>query len=630
MINFYAPNPKIKAIENKTIKTIVMVVGYVFLVLFPAICYFILEYIHFINKERFWKFVSDRVQIIVFSLIIFYLIFAAILFIVKRGWIAALLFGGVISAISVTNYYKFMLTGDNFYPWDLIQQTSNVSILITYLNTPFPVLYIMMIALVFLITVFLAVSKVGIPIKWFVRMPVALLIGVCMLFSVATPERAELLLNKNGLFFEDMALQQSNYESNGFTGATIINLLSNNIAAPENYSEKNIRELLSSYTYIPAVNDYVNPDIIVILSESYWDIRNLPDTEFSINPLENFDSVTERDNCYSGLFFTTGFGGGTVRPEFELLTGLTTDYLPGGAVPYQYINSDFDSYVKNYKDIGYKAVMLHPYLSNFYMRDQKFGYLGFDELYFHDDLLEIAGVEPKFSGNQISDDSFIDYIKYLLDSESDYPSFIFGITMENHQPYPDKYKSDLIEVTVTNTTMDEDTLSAVTNFTQGLINADRSLGKLIDYVDSRETPTIVVFFGDHAPSLGANYAAYFQSGLIADTSSITQAERYIIQSTPYMIYANYNINANEANESMIKSGKNNNIASYNVLNALAVMIGSPRTEYMQFLQNYYETANYYNIRLNLDITVDMSYYIENHKLLTYDRISGMKYSFFSN
>lgn len=625
MTYIYTPNPKFTRLKG--LNQILNIIGYAILAVFPAICFFMLEYIHFADKEAFLKFTGDRIKVIVFSLVILYLIFAILLLLVKRGWIASTIFGGIMSVVAVTNYYKFSLTGDHFYPWDLVQ-TSNVSILVSYLKTPFPLLYVLMIAFIAALIVIVAVSRVGVPIKWYVRVPTAILLIVVMLFSVSTTERIQTLLNKNELFLEDMALQQSNYAYNGFTGATIVNILSQNVNKPENYSENTVNELLSKYEYISESSDFAYPDIIVILCESFWDIRNLPNAEFSINPLENFDSISERDNCYSGLFFTTGFGGGTVRPEFEVLSGLTTDSLPAGAVPYQYIHSDFESYVTNYKNLGYRTLMLHPYISTFYMREQTYKYLGFDELYFNNELLEIEDVEVSYSGGHISDDSFVDYIKYLLDSETENPNFVFGITMENHQPYPNKYTTDNIHVKVTCPDMDDDILLSTTQYTQGVINSDKALGKLIEYVDSRERPTAVVFFGDHAPSLGANYAAYAQSGLVSDTSYLTPEERHVIQSTPYMIYVNYDLPNNP--NSMLKQTKDNNIASYNLLNALATLIESPQTEFMGFLQDFYKTINYYNIRLNQTLTDEMLYYINNHKIFTYDRISGNKYSFYRN
>ena len=51
------------------------------------------------------------------------------------------------------------------------------------------------------------------------------------------------------------------------------------------------------------------------------------------------------------------FGGGTVRPEFEILTGMTTSMLPSGNVPYQqYVFNNIYSYAREFKNQGYDTI----------------------------------------------------------------------------------------------------------------------------------------------------------------------------------------------------------------------------------------------------------------------------------
>ncbi|MCL2517222.1 MAG: LTA synthase family protein [Oscillospiraceae bacterium] len=596
-------------------KKFIMITGYVITGLFPFACFAVLEYIHFADKERFFSFLTTQVSIVFFDLAIMYLVYAVLLLLVKRAWIASLMYGTFLSAVALTNFYKFGITGDYFYPWDFVQQASNVHILVTYLTPP-PLLYVCLILVIAALIVATAFTHVKIPLKYYYRIPAAILIVAITFFAVATPHRVEKILNNSGLFLEDMALQQSNYAQNGFIGATVINILSGNINKPDNYSKAGIDALLGKYQPKPASENFAYPDIIIVLAESYWDVRNLPGTTFSIDPLANYDEIIKRNNCYSGRFFTTAFGGGTVRPEFELLTGLTTDMLPGGTVPYQYIHSDFESYITPYKNLGYSTYMLHPYISSFYMRSQKFGYLGFDKLYFYDELEAIESIEPELKGGSISDESFVDYIQYLLDINN-HPKVLFGITMENHQPFHNKFDDSEIEVSVGNPNLDADTFNLLTRYTQGVIDTDRALKKLADYIDSRERPTVLVFFGDHAPSLGANYAAYVQSGLVESTANLTTDERIVTQSTPYLIYSNFALQPN---------GMNGDIASYNLLNLLATLIGAPQTPLMQYLQNYYKVSPHYNVRLEMDITDEIENFIDGHAMITYDRIAGRGYS----
>ena len=243
-------------------------------------------------------------------------------------------------------------------------------------------------------------------------------------------------------------LQQTNYSKNGFTTAFTLNVLSMNIEMPENYSEEGIRLSLDKYEDKPAKESFSSPDIILILSESFWDPRGLVGTTFSDNPLANFDEIASRKNTYSGKFYVSVNGGGTVRPEFEVLTGMTTDYLPSGSVPWQYVSRDIPSFVSLYKDLGYHTVSVHPYLASFYNRKETYPYVGFDEMYFADELAGVSAVENVIRGLQTSDESFVNYLKYFLeqDDETDTPSFLFGISMENHAPYAGRFSELTIQV----------------------------------------------------------------------------------------------------------------------------------------------------------------------------------------
>lgn len=137
--------------------------------------------------------------------------------------------------------------------------------------------------------------------------------------------------------FFDAALPESNYMANGFTAGFLINCFSSVIEAPDGYSERAINDILSGYESTPAKEDFSSPNIILVLGESFWDVTKLEGAEFlnadgteEIDPISNYHALCERDDVYTGSFFTTAFGGGTVRPEFEVMTGLTTDYLPSG------------------------------------------------------------------------------------------------------------------------------------------------------------------------------------------------------------------------------------------------------------------------------------------------------------
>jgi len=603
--------------KRKWLDIVLRIIGYLDLLLLPLYGYLALEFIHYASMTRFTSFMTNRTPAVIFGITVIYIIFGLLLFLCRKGWVAGLIFSVAVGALALADFFKFALTGDYLYPWDVFAQTGNVGELTTFLSTPLPIWAAVLIAGFVAAVVVLIFTKPEIPVKAYIRLPIVAAALVLAVNSVNTPAKAQKVLNSHTLYLEDMALQYSNYIANGFTGAFTVNILSSQVTPPDGYSADMISEILDSYSKTDS-KDFSKPDVILILAESFWDPRKLPDVEFSENPLANFDEITSRENTVSGRFFTTGFGGGTVRPEFEVLTGLTTDRLPAGSVPWQYITEPTESYVSLYRELGYKTVAMHPYTSSFYLRKEAYPLIGFDELRFEDTFYNHPDIPVKIDGKQITDETFAEHIIYYLDS-ADTPVFLFGISMENHQPYTNKYSQHT--VTVSSDTIEAGVLADVENYTQGVFHADKALKMLVDYIDSREKDTVLVWFGDHLPTLGGNYAAYAQSGMI-DLSAMSIDMKEALQSTPYLIYSNF-----ELSRGMVSAGKDNDIASYNLMNALSSVIGAPRTPLMYFLEDFYKTYPYYNVRLFTGrFPAEIWSYVDSHAALTYDRTVGNKYS----
>ena len=150
--------------------------------------------------------------------------------------------------------------------------------------------------------------------------------------------------------------QATNYEENGFITGFVLNFASLNMGAPANYNEKYLAKAFEKYQpSAESGQDFQNPDIIVVLSEAYWDPTVLNDVTFSEDPLKNYRRIAAEHP--SGNMVSCTFGGGTVRPEFEILTGMTTNMLPSGNVPYQqYVFEDIFSYARHFKNQGYDTV----------------------------------------------------------------------------------------------------------------------------------------------------------------------------------------------------------------------------------------------------------------------------------
>ena len=612
-----------KWVELRWVRILSGVISTLIAVICPIYCFLMIEYLHFGSEERILKFLS-RDMIPYLGLLVCVFVYLLLLLLSKKIWLANLLAVALSVTVGLVNRFKFSSTGDYFYPWD-IQQAGNLGEL-----TKFTAVYLTLAAVIVIIGGFCLVAvsfflKTELPFRFLPRAMAFFAIAIFLSTSVSTPKKAENIINSFGIYFEDTALQTSNYEANGFTGAFTVNLLSANVSIPKGYNKEAISEIFANFDGKEADENFASPDIILILSESYWDPRLIKGSTYSENPFENFDSITQKEGVISGRMFQTGFGGGTVRPEFEILTGLTTDSLPAGSVPWRYIEEDTESYITTLRDMGYETYAVHPYYSRFYDRTRAYPLIGIDNLYFAEELEKIEAVDAEYKSvrSYVSDDSFEKYIEYFLENDrTDAPRFIFGISMENHQAYLNKYEDPTMDVSCEG--LSEESLNILANFANGVRNADIALGKLIEYIEKREKPTVLIYFGDHLPSLGANYAAYLESGTIGDIYNRTKEEYEFMQSTPFLIYSNYGFSG--ASESL-HEGKDNNITSYNLMNSVFDLIGAPKTRLGEFLTDYAETIPYYNSRLGIELTEDEKYFVLAHRMLTYDRINtGEKYS----
>ena len=100
-------------------------------------------------------------------------------------------------------------------------------------------------------------------------------------------------------------------------------------------------------------------------------------------------------NVVRGKFVSPVYAGGTCLPEFEVLTGMPTYFLPPSVYPYsQYITDETPSIVSAYKENGYQTVALHPYRKNFYNRASAYPLMGFDTFKGMDDFdyKDVSGI----------------------------------------------------------------------------------------------------------------------------------------------------------------------------------------------------------------------------------------------
>ncbi len=590
------------------------VLGFILIPFYIVFCYGIAEYTNSSSIKSVLKMaLPSNMPKLWFALIVLTLLSAVILLLVRKVWIYATVFGSITLIMGVINCLKVAVNGDNFVPWD-VTMLGNAGQLAGFAKFDLPWLTYVWVPCAAIFCLFFWLTDAKIPLKWYYTAPATLLIIVPLIVLYNYPNTVEKVISKFGMSFSNCALQSSNYKYNGFVNAFTINCFSLKVVEPDGYSEQTINSYLDKYETKPATE---SPDVIAVMSEAFFDIRTLNGTEFSVDPLANFDEIKSRKNACSGTLYTTAYGGGTVRTEFDFLTGLTVDTLVNSTTPWLYVNKDIETYVSNYKSQGYTTTAIHTYMKKFYMRNVAYPYLGFDSYIGQEDLGDSFVL--RYRRGYIVDDVFMDVVIDALEKNPDTPNFIYGITMENHGGY-DKSSPENIVVEVKNELVDEEMYDQITTYTQGVYYADLSLKKLVDYVDSREKPTVVIFFGDHKPAFGIYERAFNQTGNLYQRDGYDVDENKFIYSAPYLVYANYDIDFGKL------SGENKEVSAYYMLSLIAEATGTKMTPYMQMLAGNYENLPCYNVRLGMTLDGENESFVLAMRHITYDRISGKKYS----
>lgn len=317
--------------------------------------------------------------------------------------------------------------------------------------------------------------------------------------------------------------QKENYNSNGFALAFALNVPMAHVGAPGGYSDKAIAAIArpSAGATVPEQK----PDIIMVMSESFWDPTILPGV--SIKP----DPVATVRQIRSGSMLSPEFGGMTANVEFEALTGFSNAFLPAGSIPYQqYVRAPVPSLATFLKSEGYSARAFHPGTNWFWNRTTVYADFGFDDFQSEETM---PYMEKR--GPLASDKAMTDQLISAADA-SEEPFFYFAVSLQNHGPYePNRYvdASHTVEAPISQWAKD-----SLLSYTEGAADADRNLKRLIDWAEKRDRPTVIVFFGDHLPPLGP---VYVETGFLKDNVAPRKEapdQMKLHRETPLVVWSN--------------------------------------------------------------------------------------------
>ncbi len=363
---------------------------------------------------------------------------------------------------------------------------------------------------------------------------------------------------------------------------------------PEGYSAEEVKSELLAYdkpteSIVPGEE---KPDVIMVMSEAFSDLRNLGDFEASEPVMPYWDSLNG-DNVIKKTLLTSAFGGNTANSEFEVLTGMTLQFFPAGTYPFkQYIRNDVTSIASILKDNGYETSAVHPFDKNGWNRNNVMPLLGFDSFTGEDVFLSALRYRGYVS-DQSAYQYIIDQYKDHKTTSPDIPFFEYLITIQNHGGYS---SSATLPYSIT-----PDLISDYPQASQYLSLmrvSDDALKMLISYFENVEHPTVIIMYGDHLPNLTDDFEEYLKM-----TQDQNDPRNYLKRfETKILVWANYDISGSDLAQMEESYISTNYVSSY-----LSDILGLQRTPFQQFLVEMHEDVP----ALDESYIVDKSFTVYN-------------------
>lgn len=289
------------------------------------------------------------------------------------------------------------------------------------------------------------------------------------------------------------------YEDYGLPYCFSASLFNTGIDEPNGYSEETIDKLNQDDTLTKSetsLSEDEMPNIIFVQLESFFDPTEVEFYQLSKDPIPFLRSLF---NEYStGYFKVPSVGAGTANTEFEVLTGMNMRYFGPGEYPFKTkLKTELcESAATALSALGYGTHGIHNNGGNFYSRARVYNNTGFDT-FTSKEFMNILQTTPN---NWSKDDILVEHIMDALDSDEQ-QDFVFTISVQGHGDYPTEKVIENPEITVSGME-DQEKQNAWEYYVNQIYEMDQFAQHLVEEVEKRDEPSVIVFYGDHLPTMG--------------------------------------------------------------------------------------------------------------------------------
>ena len=496
----------------------------IFHALLACIINFVIEAISRHSVVAAWDYMTGTPLVFLYNAFMIFVTFS-IVYLFKRRIFVRMIIGAIWVILGIANGYILLKRVTPFNAQDLKIAGDGIALINNYCNG-FEVVVIVVGAvalLIWLISMWRRGGQYAGKIHHIAALIGIIVCGVLYTFvtNIAIDKRVV------STYFGNIAFA---YEDYGLPYCFSASLFNTGISEPNGYTKKAMAKIDKdgelNQTATSRSSDEL-PNIIVVQLESYFDVANAEFFTTSEDACPNLHNLYQ--NYSNGYFKVPSVGAGTANTEFEVLTGMNLRYFGPGEYPYKTYSKKHptESAATALASLGYGTHALHDNTGNFYSRANVFNNMGFDTF----TSKEFMNVLQTTENGWAKDEILTQHIMEAMDTTKQ-EDFVFTVSVQGHGNYPETQVIENPKIKVEGIE-DEALKNKWEYYVNQVYEMDQFVGDLIKAVEERNEPSVVVFYGDHLPTMGlkaedlksrylynTNYVIWDNIGLQKDDKNI--------------------------------------------------------------------------------------------------------------
>lgn len=496
----------------------------IFHALLACIINFVIEAISRHSVVAAWDYMTGTPLVFLYNAFMIFVTFS-IVYLFKRRIFVRMIIGAIWVILGIANGYILLKRVTPFNAQDLKIAGDGIALINNYCNG-FEVVVIAVGAvalLIWLISMWRRGGQYAGKIHHIAALIGIIVCGVLYTFvtNIAIDKRVV------STYFGNIAFA---YEDYGLPYCFSASLFNTGISEPNGYTKKAMAKIDNdgelNQTATSRSSDEL-PNIIVVQLESYFDVANAEFFTTSEDACPNLHNLYQ--NYSNGYFKVPSVGAGTANTEYEVLTGMNLRYFGPGEYPYKTYSKKHptESAATALASLGYGTHALHDNTGNFYSRANVFNNMGFDTF----TSKEFMNVLQTTENGWAKDEILTHHIMEAMDTTKQ-EDFVFTVSVQGHGNYPETQVIENPKIKVEGIE-DEALKNKWEYYVNQVYEMDQFVGDLIKAVEERNEPSVVVFYGDHLPTMGlkaedlksrylynTNYVIWDNIGLQKDDKNI--------------------------------------------------------------------------------------------------------------